>query len=154
VVTDDAARVARHLDAIHRQLRNAAWAAARDHPVPLTAPQLTTLQLLVDDLRAGTPGPSLRQLSERIGLAHSTVSGIVSRLEARGLVRRSTRVDDRRMTTIELTAPVKDWVREDLVARRLSPLEAALARATSDERAEIQRALETLERLITASDES
>jgi DNA-binding MarR family transcriptional regulator len=152
VAADDAARVAAHLDVIHQELRKAAWAAAREHPVALTAPQLAALQLLVDDLRAGSPGPSLKELSARMGLAHSTVSGIVSRLEGRGLVRRATRPEDRRTTRIELTEPVKRWVRNDLVATRLRPLEAALARATDSERAEIRRALATLERLLTSPD--
>jgi DNA-binding MarR family transcriptional regulator len=40
-------------------------------------------------------GPAA-ELSTRMGLSHSTVSGIVDRLEARGFLRRAPREDDRR----------------------------------------------------------
>jgi DNA-binding MarR family transcriptional regulator len=44
---------------------------------------------------AGT-GLSLSDLSEKMGLAHSTVSEIVGRLERDGVLRRTTRPEDRR----------------------------------------------------------
>ena len=46
----------------------------------LTAPQRSVMQAL---FHGG--GLSLKELSRRVGLAHSTVSGIVDRLEKRGL---------------------------------------------------------------------
>jgi hypothetical protein len=56
------------------------------------------------------------------------------------------------VTTVELTEAVQRWVRNDLVATRLRPLEVALAKATPAQRAAIGRALATLERLITSPD--
>jgi len=39
-----------------------------------------------------------------VALSHSTVSGIVDRLQARGIVTRSTDSKDRRLTRIALTS--------------------------------------------------
>jgi DNA-binding MarR family transcriptional regulator len=83
-----------------------------------------------------------------MGLAHSTVSGIVTRLERRDLLRRTTRPDDRRFVTIELTQPVKDWLGQELPALRLRPLTAAIGRATEQERTAILEGLATLDRLL------
>jgi DNA-binding IclR family transcriptional regulator len=41
------------------------------------------LQVLVDEMRDRGSRLSLSELSRRMGLAHSTVSGIVTRLERR-----------------------------------------------------------------------
>jgi DNA-binding MarR family transcriptional regulator len=145
---DDAARIAAHLEAVRRVLRESIWSQARRYPVPLTPPQVLALQILVDHLRDAGAGLSLSELSRRMGLAHSTVSGIVTRLERRGLLRRTTRPDDRRFVSIELTQPVKQWLERELPASRLRPLMAALGRATGRERAAILDGLATLERLL------
>lgn len=116
--------------------------------MPLTAPQLLVLEALVERLRADGGGASLSELSRRVGLAHSTVSGIVVRLERGGLVTRSTRAEDRRFLSIELTAPVRVWIERDLSAARLRPLASALAHATPDERSTVLAGLDTLERLL------
>lgn len=148
---EDAARIAGHLEAIRRVLRESIWAAARSHRVPLTPPQVLALETLVDELRNTGGGLSLRELSTRMGLAHSTVSGIVTRLEGRGLLQRSADPDDRRYVRIELAEPVKEWVGRELPASRLRPLAAALASATPRERSAILRGLATLERLVAGS---
>lgn len=67
--------------------------------VGLTAPQLALLKTLAAS-GEGTP----TSLARALKLSQPTVSGIVDRLTARGLVERS-RVDrDRRKTTVRLTA--------------------------------------------------
>ena len=147
-MSDDAARVAGHLEAVRRVLRASIWAAAQSHPVPLTPPQVHALQVLVDEVRASGVGLSLSELSRRMGLAHSTVSGIVTRLERRDLLRRAPDPDDGRFVRIELTEPVREWVQRELPATRHRPLAAALAKASDDERAAILEGLATLERLL------
>ena len=147
---DQAARVAAHLEAVRRVLRQSILSEARRYPVPLTPPQVLALQTLVDQVRDAGGGLSLSELSRRMGLAHSTVSGIVTRLERHGLLRRTTRPDDRRFVTIELTQPVRRWVERELPASRLRPLLAAMRQATEPERAAILDGLATLERLLTA----
>jgi DNA-binding MarR family transcriptional regulator len=148
---DEAARIAAHLEAVRRVLRESIWSEARRYPIPLTPPQLLALQVLVDHLRDAGGGLSLSELSRRMGLAHSTVSGIVTRLERRDLLRRTTRPDDRRFVTIELTQPVKQWLERELPAVRLRPLVAAVGRASDQERAAILDGLAALERLLTAA---
>jgi DNA-binding MarR family transcriptional regulator len=147
---DDAARIAAHLEAVRRVLRESILSEARRYPVPLTPPQVLALQVLADQVRDAGAGLSLSELSRRMGLAHSTVSGIVTRLERRRLLRRTIRPDDRRFVTIELTQPVKEWVEQELPAVRLRPLAAAVSRASEEERTAILHGLATLERLLTA----
>jgi DNA-binding MarR family transcriptional regulator len=147
---EEAARIAAHLEAVRRVLQQSIWSEARRYPVPLTAPQLQALRVLVDQLRDTGGGLSLSELSRRLGLAHSTVSGIVTRLEGRGLLDRTTRPDDRRFVTIELTQPVREWLEHELPSSRLRPLVAAIGRATDQERATILDGLAALERLLTA----
>jgi DNA-binding MarR family transcriptional regulator len=86
-----------------------------------------------------------------MGLAHSTTSGIVDRLERLGLVRRVPRPDDRRFAMVHLADAVAAWTRDDLPARKASPLSAALRRATSGERTAIRQALASLDRLLNQS---
>jgi len=145
---DEAARVASDLEAIRKVLRDSVWAQARRLPVPLTAPQPLALQILVEEERSSGNGLSLSELSKRMGLSHSTVSGIVTRLEAQRLLRRSTRRDDRRYVEIELTAPVKKWLEGELPASRLRPLADALARASKAERKTIVDGVGALARLL------
>jgi DNA-binding MarR family transcriptional regulator len=146
----EAARILAHLDVIGRALRQSIWAEVRRLPVRLTPPQVLAMQVLVDNARdqQAPAGLSLSQLSQRMGLAHSTVSGIVTRLARHGLVRRTLRSDDRRYAHIEITDPGRDWVGRDLPALRLQPLATALGQATDDERAAVLRGLTILQRLI------
>jgi DNA-binding MarR family transcriptional regulator len=139
-----------HLETIRKILRTAAWAHAQRLRVPLTAPQLLAVQVLADEARTSGSELSLSELSRRLGLAHSTVSGIVSRLEARGLVQRLTRPDDRRFVTIRLTEPVQEWLRSELPASRSGPVAAALAAASARERQLVLDGLATLRRLLEA----
>ncbi|MGH3794134.1 MAG: MarR family winged helix-turn-helix transcriptional regulator [Pseudonocardiaceae bacterium] len=148
VDTADAGRIADHLAAINQVLRDAISAEARRLPVPLTRPQVLVLQVLMEDDSRSDPGLCLSDLSDRVGLAHSTVSGIVARLEANGLVHRSTRTDDRRHIRIRLTDPVRDWRDHDLPALRQRPLVTVLKQVTAETRAALLDGLATLQRLL------
>jgi DNA-binding MarR family transcriptional regulator len=154
-VDEEATDIAVSLDAIGKVMRRSAWDEARKLPVALTPPQLLAMQTLVEaarpDLESGDPGDrglSLSALGARMGLAHSTTSGIVDRLERLGLVRRVPRLDDRRFAIVQLADAVSAWVRHDLPSRRAAPLSAALRRATSEERTAIREGVATLERLL------
>lgn len=146
--SEDAARISSHLEAIRRALRESITTAARAHPIALTPPQALALQVLVDETRVSENGLSLSELSRRMGLAHSTASGIVARLERMDLVRRSAHPADRRYVRIKLAEPVREWIERELPSTRLHPIEATIAAATSAERASIIRGLATLERLL------
>ncbi|MBV8526695.1 MAG: MarR family transcriptional regulator [Candidatus Dormibacteraeota bacterium] len=105
----------------------------------LTVPQISVIAMLFDS------GPqSLRELSGSLGLSHSTVSGIVDRLERRGLVRRDTDETDRRRTSISVTAAVDRYAREDLGRQQVGRLLPIMRSATAAERKVIADGLRTL----------
>jgi len=133
-----------HLSAVRQILRRPAEAEfARGN---LTAAQRTVMQAL---FHAG--GLSLKELSQRVGLAHSTVSGIVDRLEKRGLARRRPDPADGRASLILVSKAVRDYMREAYPAMILYPVTAALRRAKPAERAAILEGLRTLRRVVEAA---
>jgi MarR family transcriptional regulator, organic hydroperoxide resistance regulator len=109
----------------------------------LTVPQMNALEELSKD-----DGLSLKELSGRMGLSHSTVSGIVDRLERRGFVGRTPDPKDRRYSRILLSEEVKDYVREEVPSRRLGPILKALELASAEEREQILAGIGTLRRLL------
>ncbi len=68
----------------------------------LTVPQIHLMQELYQN-----PGITLGELSMRLGLAKSTVSGIVDRLEKQGKVVRKRNDNDRRVVHIDLSSGEK-----------------------------------------------
>jgi len=116
----------------------------------LTGPQLRVLQALVQPdclaLPEGLNAMSLKDLSHRVGLAHSTVSGIVDRLESRGLVQRLESPSDRRLTRIVVTPAAVDFVQKHVPT--LSPLVTALERTTPGHRTAILESIRSLRTLL------
>jgi DNA-binding MarR family transcriptional regulator len=113
--------------------------------------ELTAPQRLVMSAICKAEGLSLKDLSAAVCLAHSTVSGIVDRLEKRGLVVRRTSPADRRITQIVPSKPVHDFLRRRMPALSLHPLTQALRDTTPAQRTEIAKGLATLERLLRKS---
>lgn len=138
-----AQEVEEHLRAVRQILRQPVEAEfARGN---LTAPQRSVMQAL---FHAG--GLSLKELSRRVGLAHSTVSGIVDRLQKRCLVRRQPDPSDGRATVIVVSKMVGDYMRDTYPAIVLHPVTAALRRARPAERAAILEGLRALRRVVEA----
>lgn len=109
----------------------------------LTGPQRSVMQEIV---QAG--GLSLKDLSRRIGLAHSTVSGIVDRLARRGLLERRTSETDRRLTHIVPTPAVRNFVQNRMPQLIHAPLVEALSRAQASDRTKILDGLRTLRAIV------
>jgi DNA-binding MarR family transcriptional regulator len=147
----ESAEVAAALEAIRRALRASVLEQTRQMSLSLTPPQLLAIERLVEEVRNSSAGLSISELSHRMGLSHSTVSGIVDRLEARGFVRRAPREDDRRFVEVELTDAIQRWLREELPAFRADPIADALATASASQRAAIRDGVVALARLITES---
>jgi DNA-binding MarR family transcriptional regulator len=104
----------------------------------LTGPQVTLMACLV------ARGPlTVTELSRTVGMTHSTASGIVDRLESRGLVRRTPDASDRRRTRITVTEKVTRYVRE-LEEGPAGRLAVALKRASPAERRAMRRGLTLL----------
>lgn len=110
----------------------------------LTGPQRAAMQILV-----GSEAMSLKELSARLGLSHSTVSGIVDRLEKRGLVERRSGEADGRFTMIVVSSAVREYLRDTLPAIAIHPLVEALQKAKPGERASILEGVRTLRRLLS-----
>lgn len=110
----------------------------------VTGPQITVMACLV---RRGAM--TLTDLSRTLGMSHSSASGIVDRLEARGLVRRTEDAGDRRRTSIEVTDAVRRYVRE-LEEGPSARLARALASAPPAQRAAITKGLGLLRDLLTS----
>ena len=112
----------------------------------LTGPQRMVMQALVQ-----SEGLSLKQLSAQVSLSHSTVSGIVDRLQARGMVVRSRDEADGRATVITPSAPVRDFLANRMPELAISPLTEALRGASDSEQATVLRGLRKLRALIEQS---
>jgi len=138
-----AQEIDQHLSAVRSMVRKPLEAQfARGQ---LTGPQRSVMQALVF-----SDGLSLKDLSRQVGLAHSTVSGIVDRLEVRGLVKRAAHKTDRRLTVIAVTKPVKDFMEKTSPALTIDPLVEALRLARPADRTIILAGLRKL-RLILAA---
>jgi len=109
----------------------------------LTGPQKAAMRALVC-----SGGMSLKELSGHLGVAHSTMSGIVDRLEKRGLVERRQSDEDRRVTRIVVTRAVQKFVQETMPKLLLHPLAQTLARATPRDRKAIVEGVGALRRLL------
>jgi DNA-binding MarR family transcriptional regulator len=108
----------------------------------LTGPQRSVMQALV-----AADGMSLKDLSKQVGLAHSTVSGIVDRLEKRGMVGRQADEQDGRFSRIVASKAVRDFLRDALPGLAMHPIVNVLSRATKSERTSILEGLRTLRRI-------
>jgi DNA-binding MarR family transcriptional regulator len=109
----------------------------------LTLPQRSVMQALFP-----SGSLSLKDLSRQVGLTHSTVSGIVDRLEQKGLLLRGRDANDGRFTKIKVSERVQKYGPEKLAALAIQPLAQALKRASPAERHLIRQAIATLRRLV------
>ena len=95
------------------------------------------------------PAIDQRTLARAIGLDTSTIAGVIDRLEARGLMRRSASPEDRRVRLLSLTDAGQDLL-ADLEPDMLKAQDRILAPLPKAERAEFLRMLRTL---VTANNE-
>jgi DNA-binding MarR family transcriptional regulator len=139
-----AQEVDQHLGAIRQKLREPLETEfARGG---LTGPQRIVMEALVR-----SEGLSLKQLSAQVSLAHSTVSGIVDRLQARGMVVRRRDKTDGRATVIGPSDEVRDFLANRMPELAISPLAAALRDATDTEKTAVLRGIKKLRDLIDRS---
>jgi DNA-binding MarR family transcriptional regulator len=111
----------------------------------LTGPQIACMAHLI---RRGPAG--LTELSRALGLSHSTMSGIVDRLEARDLVKRLPDDTDGRRRTISVTAKVERYL-QVIEQGPVGRVRAALEGAGPSERRAIAQALRLLRDLLERS---
>jgi len=126
-----------HLTAIRQEIRRPVEAEFAKGG--LTGPQRSVMQALMQ-----SGGGSLKQLTARVGLAHSTVSGIVDRLEQRGLVERQPDLNDRRHTRIVVSGEVRGFMEKRYPVIAAHPLFDVLRLAGAGERKAIVTGIRTL----------
>ncbi len=147
-----AAAQAREIVGLYRTLRRHLGRGSRAELARsgLTAPQLSVVSLL------GSRGSmTVSEVARELELSHSTVSGIVDRLHAKGVVERTPLPGDRRYSSISIAERIDadgSAVRSD--EGPISRLETALASAPVDERQRITDGLALLCRFVEASAES
>jgi len=140
----EARRIEVQLQAIRRRLREG---LQREYERgELTSPQRMVMSEVVRN-----EGLSLKELSHKVTLAHSTVSAIVSRLVERGWLERRAQEPDMRFSRIFTTSQVRRFLRQDGPELTLRPLVRALAKASRSERRVIAAGLDALERLLSES---
>lgn len=109
----------------------------------LTGPQQSAMHVLVN-----SNGMSLKDLSRKLALAHSTVSGIVDRLERQGLVERQPDKLDRRLTKLIVSDEVRKYLKDTWPLLEVHPLAEALTAATKPERQIIVEGVRALRRVL------
>lgn len=105
----------------------------------LTAPQRMVMQALFF-----SDGLSLKELCAQVSLSHSTVSGIVDRLQAKGMAARSIDSTDRRMTRVAVTPGVRRFMQQGGPRLTAQPLAEALRGLSEQERRAVSRGLRLL----------
>lgn len=108
----------------------------------LTVPQIHLMQELFQN-----PGITLSELSIRLGLAKSTVSGIVDRLEKQGKVIRKRNDQDRRVVHIDLSPEISE-LNHNLSLMRTNYLGGFLTSMTKEEITGLINGLEKINSLM------
>jgi len=125
---------------IHKKIQRHVLEQVQD--LNLTAPQIMVLRHVDRE-----PGLSLSALSDKLGLATSTVCGIVDRLERAGFLTRDTDPEDRRRIRLHLT-PKTVALRDRVPVLKANFLAGLLAGLPEAEVNRILQALKTLATLI------
>lgn len=135
-------------EAIERDIREIREKLRRPLEAEFARGQLTGPQRGVMQAVFHSNGMSLKELCGRVSLAHSTVSGIVDRLVARGMLERRVNETDRRFSIIVVTKAVRDFMEKKAPDLIVQPLVRVLISATPSERRMILKGLETLRHVI------
>ncbi len=111
-------------------------------PVMAAALELSPAQChVLYVIEPGKPVP-MKQLAASLSCDASNVTGLVDRLESRGLIRRQPGREDRRVKELDLT-PTGARLRAELVARMSTP-PAAIGRLSARDQRELERILSRL----------
>lgn len=108
----------------------------------LTGPQGMLMGILSHDGEM-----KISELSEKLGLSNSTVSGIIDRLEKQGLVERTRSLDDRRVVYVNVSSEFRKNSKENF-CKVEKTFEDILNKATAEEVEIILKGLTTLEQIL------
>jgi MarR family transcriptional regulator, organic hydroperoxide resistance regulator len=113
----------------------------------LTAPQ----GMLMGTLAHGGQ-MKVSELSEKLGLSNSTVSGIIDRLENQGFVERTRSKEDRRVVYVDITDKFRK-IHQGHFCEINKMFEEMMNKATPEELEKILEGLNTLEKVIERNKE-
>lgn len=116
---------------------------------PLERFDITPAQVVYLDFLAKHPDCRLSQLTEALNYKAASVSGMVSNLEAKGLVRKTWEPDDARALSLALTEEGQAAILEIEIFRD-KRVETILERLSNEEK---QTLLSLLEKALTAAEE-
>lgn len=108
----------------------------------LTGPQGMLIGIL-----AHSDKIKISDLSEKLVLSNSTVSGIIDRLEKQGLVERTRSEEDRRVVYVNITPEFRKSTKEHF-SEIEKKLEAAMQMATPEELDNVFKGLDTLKEIM------
>jgi len=114
---------------------------------PCGGMNLTGPQAMLVGIIAHYGEMKISDLSEKMGLSKSTVSGIVDRLEKQGIVERMRSKDDRRVVWVSLSSEHKACMKNKFESIEYK-LEEIMREATDEEVKKIFEGLEILKNLI------
>ncbi|RJQ08379.1 MAG: MarR family transcriptional regulator [Bacillota bacterium] len=124
-------------------------------PGKLTMPQFKVLMLLSGPRCPAGSAPAgdltIGRLARHLGLSAPTVTGIVDRLAAAGLVTRSRRRDDRRVVEVAATAGGRELI-SGLLAGREERLRRFFARLPEDDARCLLKGLDALRKAIESDE--
>lgn len=100
---------------------------------PITSSQFVALQWIIEEEEL-----TIGDLSKRIGLAFSTTTDLVDRMEKNGLVERVKDTEDRRVVRIHVLEKGTSIIKE-VIEQRQEYLGEILAGFTKDDQAELMR---------------
>lgn len=104
---------------------------------------ITSVQYAILQMVHNRPGFDQRTLARNIALDTSTTAGVVDRLEARGLLARSTSPDDRRVRLLTLTSAGEQMLL-DAIPRMERAQERILEPLNAQQRTEFMRLITLL----------
>lgn len=108
----------------------------------------TIPQRIVMALLAKYGDLNVKELSQKVGLAHSTISGIVDRLERKGMVMRFQDPRDRRVTKVRFTGLAENHFKNILPRQVFSPIVDAFNKAATGDQVKILEGLKSLRQLL------
>lgn len=125
---------------VFRVLQNTYLALQRRSDGFISSFDLTRPQFEVISALGNTNGLTLKELSHQVPVTKGTLTGVINRLEERGLVERSPSDSDRRSTVANLT-PEGESLHEEVFSGHVSYVKQYLDSLTSEEREELTRLL-------------
>ena len=143
------ATITADLDRLDRLTAELGWATHRQQTQRLKAFDLTVPQYMaLQALRRNGRSCTMSELAEAAFQVAATVTGIVNRLEARGLVVRRANPDDRRSLRVSLT-PAGEALLAQIARHKQDHLQAYLGHLSDAERRALVGALEAYLQIIT-----